>query len=111
MRFLEEDDVRAMRKEGDFLKWLKAEMREGQAKADARRALVLKYPDLAQKLTEQPINCQRPEQWSGGIPPEMWREMPNDSPIRPAVLAILAEAERRDRAEQASRLSVVPPQA
>jgi len=98
VRFLDEGDVRAMRKEGDLIDWIKSQMREGRAKADARRALVLRYPDLAAQLTQQPINCQSPEQWTGAMPPETWNGMPNNSPLRPVLLAIVAEAERRSYA-------------
>lgn len=109
MRFLDEGDVRAMRSDGDLLKWIKMQMREGLAKAEARRASVLRYPDLAQKLTEQPVNCQSPEQWTGAMPPEKWRDMPNDSPLRPVLLELVAEAERRDREAEAKRRPIASP--
>jgi hypothetical protein len=61
-----------------------------------RRAQVLRHEDLAKKLTQQPLNFTKPEHWNGAIPPETWREMPNDSPLRPALLALVAEAQRRE---------------
>lgn len=76
-----------------------------QAKAAAevaeRRERVLRYPDLAERLTQRPINFTKPELWNGFVPP---KEVPtaegyelNDSPIRAALVEICAEAMRRDR--------------
>lgn len=86
-----------------------------QSKKDsaARRALVLRHPDLAQKLCSQLIGYSRPENWNGWIPPATVPDMsagaegpttsgpgymPNDSPRRAALVALVAEAERRETA-------------
>lgn len=97
MRFVDETDVAAMRKEGDLVDFIKLGLRQGRTQAAQRRALILRHPDLAQKLTEQPINCPTPELWDGALPPEMWREERNDSPRRPAILALITEATRREQ--------------
>lgn len=70
-----------------------------------RRKRVLKYPDLAQRLTERPLSYQRPEQWNGFVPPRTGPpgglgQQPNDSPVRAALVEICAEAKRRDDAAQ-----------
>ena len=66
-----------------------------------QRAVVLRFPDIAAKLTEFPMSYARPEQWTGFIPPK-WVTAPhgsgwvlNDSPSRAALLAIHAEAVER----------------
>lgn len=89
-------DMRAMLAEGSHREMLAIICADATAARRDRRALVLRHPDLAQKLTEQPLNFRLPEHWNGGIPPETWREMPNDSPLRPALLALVAEAEARE---------------
>lgn len=89
----------------------------------ARRERVLRHPDLAKRLTEPPLSYDRPEQWNGFVPPaEFQDEMPeglhssaldggypnqhgkrtggtrpNRSPRRSALVAICAEALKRER--------------
>lgn len=71
------------------------------------RALVLAHPDLAEQLTKPPLNFSRPEAWDGYIPPETWGETArghprfNDSPRRIALLALVAEARRREETRHA----------
>lgn len=89
-----------------------------------RRESVLKYPDLARALTEPPLGFRRPEEWNGYIPPgampqdacPQCRNDPgrrgcrnpmhtaplNNSPRRTALVALVEEASRRDKAEQAA---------
>lgn len=69
--------------------------------ADNRRG-VLGHPDLAKKLTEPPIGYERPEQWNGFVPPELWREQHNDSARREALVELVTEAARRDAASEES---------
>jgi hypothetical protein len=90
------DDIQAMRAQGDLVEFIKLSWREGRAKAAERKALVLKYPDLAARLCNPPLNYKRPDQWSGAIPPETWNGVVNDSPLRPVILELLAEAEARE---------------
>lgn len=59
------------------------------------RDLVLAHPDLAQRLTEQPLNYATPQQWTGFVPPEQWGGRRNASPVRDALVEIVAEARRR----------------
>jgi hypothetical protein len=47
-----------------------ASKRESQA----RRAHVLAYPDLAQRLGEPPLRLSNPSRWSGWIPPRRLAE-------------------------------------
>lgn len=72
---------------------------------DARRAMgarrdnrvaVLAYADLAQRLTEPPLNFEHPHQWNGYVPPETHDQKRNDSDRRAALAEIVAEAHRRD---------------
>lgn len=74
--------------------------RQREVVAD-RRARVLKYPDLAQRLTDRPLSFTRPELWNGFVPP---KTVPaedgyviNTSPYRAALVAICAEAMQRDQ--------------
>jgi len=60
-----------------------------------RRKLVLAHPDLAVRLTEEPIGYERPEQWTGYVPPLIWNGELNDSARRAALAEICAEALRR----------------
>lgn len=39
------------------------------AESAARRERVLRYPDLAKRLTEPPLGYKRPQDWSGWVPP------------------------------------------
>lgn len=88
------------------------------ADSDARRARVLRYPDLARRLTEPPLGYRRAEDWTGWIPPAHLEDQAcpachtdpgkrgckrgnhhtraNDSPRRAALADIDREAQRRD---------------
>jgi len=68
-----------------------------RAEAQARRARVLAHPDLAEALTAPPLCYARPDQWSGYVPPAAWQETRNDSARRAALVAICAEALRREQ--------------
>ncbi|GLZ10266.1 hypothetical protein Acsp04_05010 [Actinomadura sp. NBRC 104425] len=75
--------------------------------AAQRRRRVLAYADLADRLTAPPLCYARPEQWNGYVPPSTWgavqsgdksfRELPNDSPRRAALVELCAEALRREQ--------------
>ena len=74
---------------------------DGATRNKHRRAAVLAHPDLAAKLTEQPLNFARPDQWTGFIPPATTADHAiNPSPVRAALVAIVAEAERRARQQR-----------
>lgn len=96
--WLDQQDVAAMRQEGGIGEWIVIQWRAGLEQARARRAMILRHPDLAAKLAELPLGPASPEQWTGAIPPELFNGVRNDSPRRPAILALLAEAERREAA-------------
>lgn len=92
--------------------------------SEDRKARVLRYPDLARRLTQPPLNYQRPEDWTGWVPPhalevdacDHCREDPgkggckrpghtariNDSIRRAALVDICAEALRRATSETAT---------
>lgn len=89
------DDIRALKVEGELGKFIKSHMVAARTEAAHRRGLVLRYPDLAAKLTEPPIGFSAPEKWTGYIPPATWNQAMNTAPCRPALLALVAEAERR----------------
>ena len=98
---ISEADVRDLRRQGDLLRLIKQARAAARSEDARRRALVLKYPDLAQKLTEPPIGHTLPEHWTGYIPPAYDPETYgggrpiNTAPCRPALLALVAEAEQR----------------
>lgn len=62
----------------------------------ARRAAVLAHPDLAARLTREPIGYARADQWNGYIPPETYNGSHNRSPRRTALLELVTEARARD---------------
>lgn len=91
-----ESDVRAMRQQGDLAEFIRAGMAEGKRNAAARRALILRHPDIAAKLLLPPLNYKFPEQWAGAMPPENWGGSLNNAPERRAILALVEEAEAAD---------------
>lgn len=89
-------DARTLAQQGDIGRFIKHHMTEARRAASHRRGLILRYPDLAAKLAERPINFTSPEMWNGFIPPATdCTGAMNTTPCRPALLALLAEAERR----------------
>lgn len=100
---LTEQDVRELRREGDLLRLIKQARAQGAAENARRRALVLRYPDLAERLTQSPINHTTPEHWTGYVPPAhdpdtVGGGQPlNTSPARAALADLVAEAEHRAR--------------
>jgi hypothetical protein len=90
-----EDDIAAIRAQGDFKRMWTESKRIEQAANDARKQLVLRYPDLADRL-KQAHGLTSAEYWNGRIPPEFVNGgKRNPSPIRAALVAIVAEAEAR----------------
>ncbi|MDT0302933.1 hypothetical protein [Streptomonospora wellingtoniae] len=69
---------------------------------EERRRLVLRHPDLAARLCEQPLAFARPEQWTGYIAPaldqigESMLARRNESPFRAQAAALYEEALRRE---------------
>lgn len=103
MTDISEDDVRAMRQQQDLKQFIVDGMRAGAAVNAHRRGLVLAHPDLAAKLAEQPLCFNRPDQWTGFVPPAIWcTGAINTSPVRVALLAVAAEAERRNQQRRAA---------
>ncbi|MFJ9037922.1 hypothetical protein ACIRF8_15180 [Streptomyces sp. NPDC102406] len=88
-------DARELKAQGDLARFIKTHMSEAQRVAAYRRALVLRYPDLAAKLTESPLRFTAPKHWNGYIPPATWNQAMNTYSGRPVLLALVAEAERR----------------
>jgi hypothetical protein len=103
---LSEDDVRDLRRQGDLVRLMKQARANALAENARRRALVLRHPDLAARLTEPPIRHTTPEHWTGYIPPAydaptLGGAAPiNHSPARAALVALVAEAERRAATER-----------
>jgi hypothetical protein len=91
----EEEDLGEMRMQGDLARMWKGVSAQAKAENDRRKRLVLAHPDLAAKLTEAPIGFARPDCWSGYVAMEIGINGINRSPIRRALAALLAEAERR----------------
>lgn len=98
------DDTRAMREDGDLGAFIKAHMQDARRVAAHRRALILKHPDLAARLTDKPFRFSRPECWNGFIPPATWNQAINTDPSRRALLELVAEAERRHGRPQTTLL-------
>jgi len=90
----QEEDLSAMRMEGDLKRMWEGVGKQAKADNDRRKRLVLAHEDLAQKLGEAPINI-RPDAWSGFVPMEHGAAGFNNSPIRRALAELVAEAERR----------------
>ncbi len=95
------DDVRALKVDGELGKFIKGHMAAARTEAAHRRGLVLRHPDLAAKLTERPIGYSTPDKWNGYIPPATdCTGAMNTARCRPALLALVAEAERRSTKPQ-----------
>lgn len=92
------DDARALRHDGDLGKFIHQQMAAARVECARRRGLVLRHPDLAERLTQPPFRFTRPERWNGFVPPAEWMQRPNDDPGRPILLALIAEAEAREAA-------------
>lgn len=96
-----EQDIRELRAQGDLIAFMKQARAAALAENARRRALVLRYPDLAARLTDPPVRHTTPEHWTGYIPPAydaptLGGAAPiNHSPARAALAALVAEAERR----------------
>lgn len=101
MKPIEYDDVRELLAEGSLREVIAVACRESAEATAARRALVLRHPDLAERLTQQPLNFTTPQHWNGSVPPEMWNQVRNDSPRRPVLLEMVAEGTRRERGGRA----------
>ena len=67
--------------------------------AAARRAMVLRHPDIAKRLVTE-LGYGRPGQWNGFIPPSHFNGSPNGSPRRAALLEIEADAWQADNAPE-----------
>lgn len=102
MTELSEQDVKALRQQKDLKAFMAQTMANAKTENARRRSLVLRHPDLAAKLTDQPHNFTLPEQWTGYIPPAEWNGAANTSPSRPALLALVAAAEARGTTRQAA---------
>jgi hypothetical protein len=79
----------------------------------ARRARVLRHPDIAQRLLDPPLRYSRPEVWNGYIPPATgpygakWPDdrgrgygvddAPNTSPCRAALIDVLRAVLAREQ--------------
>lgn len=69
------------------------------------RGLVLKHPDLAERLTLPPLDIPSPDLWNGYIPPLMTCAEGgerNKSPRRPVLIDICAQALAREFDEQSA---------
>lgn len=89
------DDIRGLKVDGDLGRFIKGHMAAARVECARRRGLVLRYPDLAAKLTEPPCGFTLPEQWNGFIPPATWNQAINTVSSRRVLLALVEEAEKR----------------
>lgn len=80
---ISQDDITALRTQGDLIALLKQDMREAPKRNEARRSLVARYPDLWKRITEMPGHSL----WTGSVG------------HRQDVAAIVAEAEQRAATE------------
>lgn len=76
---LTDEDIRALHADGDLVKLLKQEIAKAPGRNKARKALVDRYPDLAERIYTLPGH----KQWSGSVGG------------RKDVAAIVQEAEQR----------------
>lgn len=106
--------ILAQGRTGRWSKLWRAANAKARADNAARRTRVLAHEDLREALTLPPLNYARPDQWTGYVPPRLdpeeacehcptWRcrhvehlARPNTSARRRALVAIAAEALRRD---------------
>jgi hypothetical protein len=96
------EDIRLLRQQGDLGQTLRELVKQAAAADQSRKALVLRHEDLAERLTRPPIGFARPDCWTGYLAPELLPSGDrNTSPIRAALVAIVAEAERRQAAHNA----------
>jgi hypothetical protein len=97
MTDISEDDIRALRQQNDLTAFIKDQTRAAATRNTRRRATVLAHPDIAAKLTEPPMKFATPENWTGFVPPATLASGAiNTSPVRPALLDLLHQAETRD---------------
>lgn len=91
-----EEDIAAVRAEGDLKRMWAESVRTQKAADDARKHLVLQHEDLAERLRVA-HGLSTADKWNGRIPPEFVAigGKRNPSPVRTALLAIVAEAEAR----------------
>jgi hypothetical protein len=79
----------------------RGEKSRSKARSKERRRLVLAHEDLRKALCAPLIGYSRPENWNGWIPPESDSSgARNDSSRRAALVALVAEAERRAQAAE-----------
>lgn len=90
-----EDDVRAMRMEGDLAQMWKGSRDRAHTENTHRKQLVLAHADLAARLTQKPLNFAHADQWTGNVPGDLWQGNRNDSPFAAALRALVTEAEAR----------------
>lgn len=101
---ISEQDMAAIRKQGDLKEFLKQIQAAAHAENRRRRTLVLRHPDLAKQLTKLPHRHTTPENWTGYIPPATdCTGAINTTPCRAALLTLVAEAEQRAATEQQGR--------
>lgn len=93
-------DVMELIRQGDLREMLRMEVAQRRAAMKVRRAAVLAHEDLAEQLTAKPMALMSPQSWSGFIPPASvetkHESVMNVSPYRAQVVALVAEAQRRD---------------
>ena len=91
-------DISALRIQGDLSAYLRRCHAEAVATCKRRRAKVLAAPELASQLVNA-LQLTSADQWSGYIPPEHdCNGIPNRSPIRAALMQLIADD--RPRSEQ-----------
>ena len=90
-------DIAALRAQGDLGEFLRQTREQETAANAARKRLVYRHTDLVDQLR---LIGQDP--WNGRIPPPEWGGVINTSPIRAALLVIVAEAEQRAGHQQAA---------
>lgn len=86
------DDLR-----NEIMAMWEASKRESAERNRRQRDLVLKHPDLADRLVGKLVGYSKPENWNGWIPPSRDSNGAlNNSPRRRVLVDIVTEAERRE---------------
>lgn len=93
---INEADIAELRRQGDLKSYLVRQREQAHSDCAARRALVLRNPDIAARLCAPPLNYASPEHWTGFIPPATLSSGAiNTTPVRPALLDLLQQAEQQ----------------
>jgi hypothetical protein len=89
-------DIHDLREQGDLLRYLHQARARAAVECQQRRRQILAHPDLAARVVDI-LQLTAPEHWNGYVAPEQdCTGAPNRSPLRAALVEVVAEAEQRE---------------